>query len=581
MERTMHNGELRLSDVGKEVTLLGWVANRRNLGSLVFIDLRDASGTVQLIAKDPSILPDIRNEYVVEARGVVEKKDVPNPALKTGEIEVTLHSLKVISKANLTPFIIADKTDALEETRLKYRYLDLRRPCLLHNLRVRAEIVRCWHEYFGANGFLEVETPILNLATPEGARDYLVPSRLHHGSFYALPQSPQLWKQLLMIGGVERYYQVAKCFRDEDLRADRQPEFTQLDEEVSFMDQDQILALNEGFLQKVFRELLGVEISLPLRRMPYWEAMDVYGSDKPDTRYGLLIQDLHPLLSDVPFDGFRGVPFIKGIVVPGVAKETSRKVLDELQVEARKFRLKGVLSLKMLDGTLQGSFTKFLSEEKQAALISELGLKEGDLLLFASSDDRRAIDFGLGALRTLFAKKLGLVKPGTYDLLWVVDFPMFDPIEGQPGVYSAEHHPFTRPRDEDLPFLESDPERVLAYAYDIVINGYECGGGTLRIFDHDTQWKIFNLLGLSDEDVAKKFGWFIDAFQYGVPPHGGMAYGLDRLTMILCGTDNIRDVIAFPKTQRAQCLLTGAPSTVDEKQLRELHIRLRNEPKLD
>ena len=577
MERTMHNGELRLSDVGKEVTLLGWVANRRNLGSLVFIDLRDASGTVQLIAKDPSILPDIRNEYVVEARGVVEKKDVPNPTLKTGEIEVTLHSLKVISKANLTPFIIADKTDALEETRLKYRYLDLRRPCLLHNLRVRAEIVRCWHEYFGANGFLEVETPILNLATPEGARDYLVPSRLHHGSFYALPQSPQLWKQLLMIGGVERYYQVAKCFRDEDLRADRQPEFTQLDEEVSFMDQDQILALNEGFLQKVFRELLGVEIALPLRRMPYWEAMDVYGSDKPDTRYGLLIQDLHPLLSDVPFDGFRGVPFIKGIVVPGVAKETSRKVLDELQVEARKFRLKGVLSLKMLDGTLQGSFTKFLSEEKQAALISELGLKEGDLLLFASSDDRRAIDFGLGALRTLFAKKLGLVKPGTYDLLWVVDFPMFDPIEGQPGVYSAEHHPFTRPRDEDLPFLESDPERVLAYAYDIVINGYECGGGTLRIFDHDTQWKIFNLLGLSDEDVAKKFGWFIDAFQYGVPPHGGMAYGLDRLTMILCGTDNIRDVIAFPKNLQAVDPTSKAPAEVSEDQLDVLGIQLKEE----
>ena len=577
MERTMHNGELRLSDVGKEVTLLGWVANRRNLGSLVFIDLRDASGTVQLIAKDPSILPDIRNEYVVEARGVVEKKDVPNPALKTGEIEVTLHSLKVISKANLTPFIIADKTDALEETRLKYRYLDLRRPCLLHNLRVRAEIVRCWHEYFGANGFLEVETPILNLATPEGARDYLVPSRLHHGSFYALPQSPQLWKQLLMIGGVERYYQVAKCFRDEDLRADRQPEFTQLDEEVSFMDQDQILTLNEGFLQKVFRELLGVEITLPLRRMPYWEAMDVYGSDKPDTRYGLLIQDLHALLSDVPFDGFRGVPFIKGIVVPGVAKETSRKVLDELQVEARKFRLKGVLSLKMLDGTLQGSFTKFLSEEKQAALISELGLKEGDLLLFASSDDRRAIDFGLGALRTLFAKKLGLVKPGTYDLLWVVDFPMFDPIEGQPGVYSAEHHPFTRPRDEDLPFLESDPERVLAYAYDIVINGYECGGGTLRIFDHDTQWKIFNLLGLSDEDVAKKFGWFIDAFQYGVPPHGGMAYGLDRLTMILCGTDNIRDVIAFPKNLQAVDPTSKAPAEVSEDQLDVLGIQLKEE----
>ena len=577
MERTMHNGDIRLSDVGKEVTLLGWVANRRNLGSLVFIDLRDASGIVQLIAKDPSILPDIRNEYVVEAKGTVEKKDVPNPALKTGEIEIALHSLKVISKANLTPFIIADKTDALEETRLKYRYLDLRRPTLLNNLRVRAEIVRCWHEYFGANGFLEVETPILNLATPEGARDYLVPSRLHHGNFYALPQSPQLWKQLLMIGGVERYFQVAKCFRDEDLRADRQPEFTQLDEEVSFMDQEQILTLNEGFLQKVFRELLGIEISLPLRRMPYWEAMDVYGSDKPDTRFGLLIRDLLPLLSDVPFDGFRGASYIKGIVIPGVAKESSRKVLDELQVEARKFRLKGVLSLKMLDGQLQGSFLKFLSPEKQASLVASLGLKEGDLLLFASSDDRRAIDFGLGALRSLYGKKLGLVQPGTYDLLWVVDFPMFDPVEGQPGIYSAEHHPFTRPRDEDLPFLETDPERVLAYAYDIVINGYECGGGTLRIFDHDTQWKIFNLLGLSDEDVAKKFGWFIDAFQYGVPPHGGMAYGLDRLTMILCGTDNIRDVIAFPKNLQAVDPTSKAPAEVSEDQLEVLGIQIKEE----
>ena len=577
MERTMHNGDIRLSDVGKEVTLLGWVANRRNLGSLVFIDLRDASGIVQLIAKDPSILPDIRNEYVVEARGPVEKKDVPNPALKTGEIEIALHSLKVISKANLTPFIIADKTDALEETRLKYRYLDLRRPILLNNLRIRAEIVRCWHEYFGANGFLEVETPILNLATPEGARDYLVPSRLHHGNFYALPQSPQLWKQLLMIGGVERYFQVAKCFRDEDLRADRQPEFTQLDEEVSFMDQEEILTLNEGFLQKVFRELLGIEISLPLRRMPYWEAMDVYGSDKPDTRFGLLIRDLLPLLSDVPFDGFRGASYIKGIVIPGVAKETSRKVLDELQVEARKFRLKGVLSLKMLDGQLQGSFLKFLSPEKQASLVASLGLKDGDLLLFAASDDRRAIDFGLGALRSLYGKKLALVQPGTYDLLWVVDFPMFDPVEGQPGIYSAEHHPFTRPRDEDLPFLETDPERVLAYAYDIVINGYECGGGTLRIFDHDTQWKIFNLLGLSDEDVAKKFGWFIDAFQYGVPPHGGMAYGLDRLTMILCGTDNIRDVIAFPKNLQAVDPTSKAPAEVSEDQLEVLGIQIKEE----
>ena len=577
MERTDYNGNLRLKDAGREVVLDGWVANRRNLGSLLFIDLRDSTGIVQLVTDHPDDFPDVRNEYVIEARGHVRAKEVPNKNLPTGEVEVVLTSIKVFNKAETTPFIIADKTDALEDTRLTYRYLDIRRPYILNKLKTRALIVRDWHEYFDSHDFLEVETPALNRSSPEGAKEYLVPSRVHHGCFYALPQSPQLWKQLLMIGGVERYYQVARCFRDEDLRADRQPEFTQLDEEVSFMDMDQILALNEGFLAKIFKDTVGVDIQLPLRRIPFWEAMDVYGSDKPDTRYGLTLKDMMPLVGDIDFKGFEGASYIKGIVIPGQGKETSRKVLDNLQLEARKFNLKGVLSLKVEEGKLAGSFGKFVDEAHAAKIIEALGLQEDDLVLFASSSDRRNIDFGLGALRTMYAKKLGLIKPNTYDLLWVVDFPMFDPVEGEPGKYVAEHHPFTRPRDEDLPLLDTKPEEVLAYAYDIVINGYEAGGGTMRIYDHDTQWKIFRLLGLSDEQVAAKFGWFIDAFKYGAPPHGGIAFGLDRLAMILTGTDNIRDVEAFPKNLQAVDPMSHAPAAVDASQLDILDIKIDEE----
>lgn len=576
MKRTNYNGELRLANVGEEVTLVGWVSTRRNLGSILFIDLRDNTGIVQLCVEDPSKVPDVRNEYVIQVEGVVRKKDVPNPKLPSGDIEVLVKDMKVINKAENPPFIIADKTDALEDTRLEYRYLDLRRPCMLNNLRTRAKIVKITHDYLDSNRFLEVETPILDLATPEGARDYLVPSRLHHGCFYALPQSPQLFKQLLMIGGIERYYQIAKCFRDEDLRADRQPEFTQIDVETSFMDQDQVLELAEGMLKRYFKEIVNVDIKLPLRRINYWEAMDTYGSDKPDTRYGLHIQDVSEILKKTDFASFKDAKYIKGILIPGKGKETSRKKADLLSMEARKFNLKGVLTLKVEDGKLEGSFAKFLTPEIESELRSFLSLKEDDLFVFASSNDRRDIDFGLGALRTLFAKEMGLIKAGTYDLLWVVNFPMFDRIEGT-DQYTAEHHPFTRPRDEDLPLLDTDPEKVLAYAYDIVINGYEAGGGTLRIYDHDTQWKIFRLLGLSEEDVERKFGWFLRAFRYGVPPHAGFALGLDRLCMILCGTDNIRDVEAFPKNLQATDPMSKAPSIVSQEALDAVGVEIKKE----
>ena len=576
MKRTNYNGELRLANVGEEVTLVGWVSTRRNLGSILFIDLRDNTGIVQLCVEDPSKVPDVRNEYVVQVEGVVRKKDVPNPKLPSGDIEVLVKDMKVINKAENPPFIIADKTDALEDTRLEYRYLDLRRPCMLNNLRTRAKIVKITHDYLDSNRFLEVETPILDLATPEGARDYLVPSRLHHGCFYALPQSPQLFKQLLMIGGIERYYQIAKCFRDEDLRADRQPEFTQIDVETSFMDQDQVLELAEGMLKRYFKEIVNVDIKLPLRRINYWEAMDTYGSDKPDTRYGLHIQDVSEILKKTDFASFKDTKYIKGILIPGKGKETSRKKVDLLSMEARKFNLKGVLTLKVEDGKLEGSFAKFLTPEIESELRSFLSLKEDDLFVFASSNDRRDIDFGLGALRTLFAKEMGLIKAGTYDLLWIVNFPMFDRIEGT-DQYTAEHHPFTRPRDEDLPLLDTDPEKVLAYAYDIVINGYEAGGGTLRIYDHDTQWKIFRLLGLSEEDVERKFGWFLRAFRYGVPPHAGFALGLDRLCMILCGTDNIRDVEAFPKNLQATDPMSKAPSIVSQEALDAVGVEIKKE----
>ncbi len=570
MKRTCFNTELSEKNVGQEVTLIGWVSKRRNLGSLLFIDLRDRSGIIQITVNEGVEVPDIRNEYIISVTGKVSLKEKPNPNLKTGKIEVIASKVEVINTAKTTPLIIADETDALEDTRLKYRYLDLRRPVMQSYLDIRHQIKLAVHEYLSKEHFIEVETPILTLSTPEGARDYLVPSRVHHGKFYALPQSPQIFKQLLMIGGVERYYQIARCFRDEDLRADRQPDFTQIDIETSFLDQDQFLTMMEGLIKEIFKKTVNYDVKLPLRRLPYKEAMDNYGSDKPDTRFDIKLQDVKEIFANSEFGGFKDVEAIKAIVINKVASLTSRKVIDELTLEAKKFGLGGLSVIKVENDELTGSFVKFLSDAEKNALKAKLGFVNDDIIIIAAGKYNRVCPL-LGALRLKYAKQLGLIKPNTYDLLWVVDFPLFER-DVENGAITSTHHPFTRPRDEDLKYLDSDPTKILSYAYDIVINGYEAGGGSLRIYDQDVQKKIFSVLGLSDEDIKRKFGFFVDAFQYGTPPHAGMAFGLDRLTMILGGTDNIRDVIAFPKNLAAVCPMSLAPNVVDEAQLKELGI---------
>lgn len=578
MERTHYNGRLGLEEVGQKVTLLGWVHKWRNLGSIMFIDLRDKTGIVQVMVNTDKLtdLPNIRNEYVIQVFGEVAKKEVENTKLKTGKIEVIASKIVLINEAQTTPMIIDDNTDALEDTRLKYRYLDLRRPCMQEILRTRAKIVKAVHEYLDAHEFLEVETPILCLSTPEGARDYLVPSRIHKGHFYALPQSPQIYKQLLMVGGIERYYQVARCFRDEDLRADRQPDFTQIDIETSFLDQEEFLTLMEGLIAKIMLDVKGIKIDLPLRRMEYDEAVNVYGSDKPDTRFGMHLIDVKSIFANSAFDAFKNAKFMKAIVVPGVANVTSRKVIDELNMQAKKFSLHGVTVLKVENDESVGSFIKYLSEEEKVALKATLNYNNNDIIIMAASDNNTNVCFGLGSIRSNYAKQLGFIKPNTYDLLWVVHWPLFEYSETEHR-YVSNHHPFTRPCDEDLKYLDTDPSKVYAQAYDIVFNGYEAGGGSLRIYDGKVQKKIFEVLGLTDEDIKNKFGFFINAFNYGTPPHGGMAFGLDRLTMILAGTNNIRDVIAFPKNLSAVCPMSNAPQPVDEQQLKDLHIKIDNE----
>ena len=577
MEARDHtNGELRLSDVGKTVKLIGWVSKRRNLGSLVFIDLRDRYGYTQIVFESESFpeAAKIRNEYIIEVEGEVCKRQTPNPKLPTGEIEVNAKKITIINSANTTPFIIADETDALEDTRLKYRYLDLRRPMMQRYLMNRAKITKSIREYLDNQDFIEIETPILTLSTPEGARDYLVPSRTRKGSFYALPQSPQLFKQLLMIGGLERYYQIASCFRDEDLRADRQPDFTQVDIETSFLSQDEILTLLEGCIKKVWKDVLNIDIETPFRRIPWKIAMGKYGSDKPDTRFDLFLNDIKEDISGITFQALAEAEDVRALVIPHQAAETSRKVADSLNDISKKFGIKQVTTLKFVNGEITGSFTKFLNDDIKKKLIEHLGLKEDDLLIIAGGSFNH-VCFALGAIRSFYAKKLNLIPPHSFDFLWVVDFPLFDKLDD--GSYTSEHHPFTRPRKEDEQYLDTCPEKVLSAAYDIVINGYEAGGGSLRIYDQTMQKKIFEILGFTEEDIKRKFGFFVDAFQYGTPPHGGAAFGLDRLTMIISETDNIRDVIAFPKNLSAVCPMSNAPMPVDEQQLKDLGIKVVTE----
>ncbi|MBQ2214012.1 MAG: aspartate--tRNA ligase [Erysipelotrichaceae bacterium] len=577
MKRTHTNGELRLSDVGKKVTLIGWVAKRRNLGSMVFIDLRDRYGITQILCDETQTdaVKSVRNEYILQVTGeVIARKDA-NPKMATGEIEVKAEKVEIINTAATTPFIIADDTDALEDTRLKYRYLDLRRPVLQQKLFTRAKIVRAMHEYLDANDFIEVETPVLAKSTPEGARDYLVPSRVHPGCFYALPQSPQQFKQLLMVAGFERYYQVARCFRDEDLRADRQLDFTQLDIETSFLSQDEILTLTEGLLKKVMKDVKGIDIETPFRRFKYVDAMNMYGSDKPDTRFELKLQDVTEVFRNSEFKAFEEGLAAKGAIkalVVDHCENYSRKEQDKLTDLAKKNGAKGLVIMKYQNDELEGSPVKFFSEEEKENLKKTLNLTNGDLILIVSGRWNKTCS-ALGALRSHFGKTLGLVQPDTYDFLWIVEFPMFE-WSAEDNRYYSEHHPFTRPMDEDLPLLDEDPEQVRSYAYDVVLNGYELGGGSLRIYDCDLQEKIFELLSLSKEEIQNRFGFFIDALKYGTPPHGGLALGLDRVAMILTGSESLRDVIAFPKNANAKCPMSDAPTEVDQKQLDELHIRI-------
>lgn len=580
MNRTHTNGELRLSDAGKEVTLIGWVAKRRNFGSLVFIDLRDRSGITQLVFDEgiAEQIRDVRNEYILEVKGCVSERKDKNPKLATGDIEIKVSAVAIINRAETTPIIVADETDALEDTRLKYRYLDLRRPVMQQKLVLRHKITHSMREYLDSKEFIEIETPMLGRSTPEGARDYLVPSRVHPGSFYALPQSPQLYKQLLMVSGFERYYQFARCFRDEDLRADRQTDFTQVDLETSFLSDVEIQTMMEEMLQKLMKDVKGMDISIPFPRLTWKEAMNRYGSDKPDNRFGMELQEITELFEGCGFkvfaDCIASKGSIKAVVVPGKAGMT-RKEIDKITELAKKNGAKGLVTLKYKDEELSGPIVKFLTEDEIQALVTRLSLKNEDLVLIVSDAWRTTCEV-LGALRNHFGAELGLKKSDEFSYLWVTDFPMFE-YSGEDGRWYAMHHPFTRPRDEDMQYIDSDPGKVRAIAYDVVLNGYELGGGSLRIYDGAMQDKMFEVLGFTEEKIQENFGWFVDALKYGTPPHGGLAFGLDRIAMILSESESIRDVIAFPKNANAKCPMSDAPTQVDAAQLEELHIAITEE----
>lgn len=578
MKRTHHNGTLRLSDVGKEVSLVGWVARKRNFGQLVFIDLRDRSGICQLVFDESfaNQVKPIRNEYVIAVSGVVEARHDANKDLATGEIEVQVKSVEIINEAKTTPLIIADQTDALEDTRLQYRYLDLRRPVMQKKLIMRHKITRSMRDYLDNHDFIEIETPMLGKSTPEGARDYLVPSRVHPGSFYALPQSPQLYKQLLMIAGFEKYYQFARCFRDEDLRADRQTDFTQVDIETSFLSEEEILTFTEEMMVKLMKEVKGIDIKAPFLRLTYDEAMNRYGSDKPDNRFGMELQEITDIFENTEFKAFSSVienkGSIKAIVVNDFAHIT-RKQIDKFTELAKKNGAKGLVVLKAKDNDLTGSARKFLSDDEVKAMYDRLQLKDEDAIFIVSDGWFRCCTV-LGALRNEIGSQLGLKNKSEFSFLWVTEFPMFEWSE-ELGRWQASHHPFTQPMTKDIPLLDTDPSKVKANAYDIILNGYELGGGSLRIYDNKLQEKIFEVLGFTEKQIQDKFGFFIDAFQYGTPPHGGLAFGLDRIAMILSESDSIRDVIAFPKNANAKCPMSKAPTPVDPAQLEELHIEIK------
>ena len=578
--KEINNNTLRINDVEKEVTLYGWIQKKRDLGGVCFIDLRDRTGIVQLVAREGKcyeIASQLKSESVIKVVGVVSERESKNKNIPTGDIEVELSDIEVLNSCKDLPFEISDDTTALEDTRLKYRYLDIRRRTVTNNLVTRHKITMAIRNFLDKENFLEVETPVLCKSTPEGARDYLVPSRVNKGKFYALPQSPQIFKQLLMVGGIERYFQIAKCFRDEDLRSDRQPEFTQVDLEMSFVDQEDVMSLTERLVAHVFKEIRGIDIKLPLMRMKYDVAMDKYGSDKPDLRFDLEIHDITEIFKNTEFSMFRNVIENKGIVnclvVKGKAAEFSRKKLDALTEFVKTYKASGLAYLKIED-EVTGSIAKAISTDEVNSLKDVLGLEKGDLVLIVADSKYNVVKVSLGALRCKLARDLDLIKKDDFKLCWVVEFPSFEYSEEE-GRYVACHHPFTSPLDSDVDKLLNDKAHCYSKAYDIVINGYEAGGGSIRIHDEKVQEKMFRALELTEEDIKNKFGFFVEALKYGTPPHGGLALGLDRLTMLLTGTDNIRDVIAFPKTASASCLMSECPNTVDKKQLDDLGIMIK------
>lgn len=584
MKRTHRCGELTNNDVGKKVTVMGWAQKRRDFGSLIFVDLRDRAGLVQVVfdsSKQPKVFEKaeiVRGEYVLAITGEVVKRDPEtyNAKISTGEIEIRAEEIRILSKSETPPIYIEEETDTNELLRLKYRYLDLRRPDMQRTLMLRHKAAKIARDYFSEQGFVEIETPMLIKSSPEGARDYLVPSRVHPGSFYALPQSPQLFKQILMVSGMDRYIQIVRCFRDEDLRAERQPEFTQIDLEMSFVDVDDIIEVNEGFIKKVFEETIELKVQTPFPRLTYAEAMDRFGSDKPDTRFGLELINVSDIAKGCGFKVFADAVAhggsVRGINAKGCGEKFSRREIDALVDFVKIYRAKGLAWIQVEAGELKSPITKFLSEEETTKLLEKMGAENGDLLLFVADKNEVVYD-ALGQLRLEIGRKLDLLDKTKYNFLWVTEFPLLEYDEEEKR-FVAKHHPFTCPMDEDIPLLDTEPGKVRAKAYDIVLNGVEIGGGSIRIHSSELQSKMFETIGIGPEEAMLKFGYLLEAFKYGTPPHGGLAYGFDRLMMLITGKESIRDVIAFPKIQNASCPMTQAPSGVDIKQLKELHIKL-------